>query len=453
MFKWEFDVKDVAGLVSALASQDAIPVPSQMLLANGGDSRLDRLESVRTGTAQCSEAQWGLRRWTRGRRSRFEVGQGPAVATGCWHVLRKVGQWAQSLYSNSWSFGAASSFAAEWINATKGNMTSPLSKIRSGAFALTLIVIGAIVAFRIAGGYTWLEAIWLVVITISTVGFSENPQSTEWVQLITIALIVLGVSAAAYTCGGFIQLALEGEVERVLGNRKMNSEIAKLKNHVIICGFGRLGSDLAGQLRHRRAPFVVIDKDPEKFGSHEGQDLLRVIGDATDEVVLGEARLHEAKAVVLALPSDAENVFIALTARNLSPDIQIVSKAEQENSCAKLRQAGANKIVMPHKVGAQQMERMISRPTTADLVELFAEASHLDMELDELLVGGASRFVGSSLADSGIKEQYNLLVVGIKNRAGELHFNPPPTASIQAGDTVLVMGDVKDINRMKTNCE
>ena len=151
-----------------------------------------------------------------------------------------------------------------------------------------------------------------------------------------------------------------------------------------------------------------------------------------------------------ALPSDAENVFITLTARNLRNDIQIIAKSEQETSCRKLRQAGADKIVMPQRVGAQRMERMISRPTTADLFELFAEASHLEMELDEFRIHGRSPLVGVSLSESNIKESFNLLVVGIKNKEGDFRFNPPPDEEIGGEDTLLVIGQVHDINRMKT---
>ena len=199
-------------------------------------------------------------------------------------------------------------------------------------------------------------------------------------------------------------------------------------------------------------PFLVIDIDPEKIVlANDEMGLLAVTGDATEDAVLQEANIESAKALVAALPSDAENVFITLTARNLRDDIQILAKSERETSCRKLRQAGVNKIVMPHQVGAQHIERMISRPYTADLVELFAEASHLDMELDEFLINANSSMDGKTLADSGIKTNFNLLVVGIKNGAGDFMFNPPPTSMINEKDTVLVMGQSKDIRELKAS--
>ena len=328
-------------------------------------------------------------------------------------------------------------------------MKTPLQRIRSGAVSLAAVLILSVVGFRFVGDYTWLEAMWMVVITISTVGYGEHTQASPGMLVLMMGVIVLGVSASAYTFGGFIQLMLEGEVERGLGRRKMTKELSRLSEHVIVCGFGRLGHDLSTQLSHRGLSFVIIDCSQEKVVQAQELGFLAIHGDATSEQVLEQVGIERARAIASALPTDAENVFITLTARNLQPDIQIIAKSEEESSCRKLRQAGADKIVMPHRVGAQQMERMISRPTTADLVELFAEASHLEMELDEWRVTEQSKLVGQSLADSGIKDDFNLLVVGIKDEGGHFRFNPQPQETIRSADTLLVIGQVDDINRMK----
>lgn len=329
-------------------------------------------------------------------------------------------------------------------------MKTPLHRIRLGAVSLASVVLLSILGFRFLGDYDWLESIWMVVVTISTVGFSESTSSSPAIQVFTICVIILGVSSSVYTCGGFIQLALEGEVGRALGNRKMTKEMNRLSRHVIVCGYGRLGQDLANQLKHRGIPFVVCDLDLKKVQSANEENVLAFQGDATSEQTLEQANLSKARALATALPTDAENVFITLTARNLRPDIQIISKSEHESSCKKLRQAGADKIVMPHRVGAQQMERMISRPSTADLVELFAEASHLEMELDEFRVSRESALVGTSLLKSQIKEEFDLLVVGIKDDEGHFRFNPKPHETIRENDILLVIGQVEDINRMKS---
>ena len=328
-------------------------------------------------------------------------------------------------------------------------MNSPLLRMRKGAGVLAGVFVAAVIAFKLTGEYSWIEAVWMVVVTISTVGYGESSQQTASVQLVSIFVILFGVTAGAYTFGGFVQLMLQGELEKALGTKKMTREINRLNDHVIICGYGRLGQDLATQLQHRGVPFVIVDQDPEKIILAGEQNMLAIQGDATSESVLEQVQVATARALATALPTDAENVFITLTARNLQPNIQIIAKSERESSCRKLRQAGADKIVMPHRVGAQQMERMISRPTTADLVELFAEATHLEMELDEFRVGQDSQLAGLSLADSKIKDDFNLLVVGIKDDGGHFRFNPQPQETIRSEDTLLVIGQVADINRMK----
>jgi voltage-gated potassium channel len=321
--------------------------------------------------------------------------------------------------------------------------------MRKGAAVLAAVFALAVFAYRATGEYSWIEAIWMVVVTISTVGYGESSGQTMSVQIVSVLVILFGVTAGAYTFGGLVQMMLQGELERALGVKKMTREIGRLNDHVIICGFGRLGQDLAEQLTHRRVSYVVIDTEESKFAESDSENQLSLVGDATDEDVLQDAGITKARAIVTGLPSDAENVFIALTARNLCPNIQIISKAEEESSCRKLRQAGANNIVMPHRVGAQQMERMISRPTTADLIELFAEASHLDMELDEISVPANSRLVGREVKESKMKEEFGVLLVGIKNPAGEFQFNPDADHQICENDMLLVMGQVDEIQRLR----
>ena len=329
-------------------------------------------------------------------------------------------------------------------------MNSPLARIRKGATTLAIVLLFAVYAFRLTGQYTWMEAIWMVVVTVSTVGYGESSEQNMSVQLVTIFVIVFGVTAGAYTFGGFVQMLLAGEIDEALGVKKMTREINKLSNHVIVCGFGRLGRDLADQLSHRKIPYVVIDIDEDKIENAKDQGQLVIEGDATLESVLELAGIVKARAIVSALPTDAQNVFIALTARNLAPNIQIVAKSEEESSCRKLRQAGANKIVMPHRVGARQMERMISRPSTADLMELFAEATDLDMELDELTIPSGSQLIGKTIMQSQIKETYGVLLVGIKDSSGEFQFNPGAKYELKENELLLVMGEVDGIRKLKS---
>jgi voltage-gated potassium channel len=330
-------------------------------------------------------------------------------------------------------------------------MKSPYQRVKIGAISLACVFIVSVLGLHWIGGYDWMDSLWMVVITVSTVGFSEKTELPPQTQLLIMGVIVLGVSAAAYTFGAMIQYLLEGEFDRVLGKRKMHKEIAKLSDHVIICGYGRLGEDLVDMLKKRNVPHVIVDNDPERVEDGRGEGNLVVFGDATDESVLIDANVGDAKTIVTALPTDAENVFIALTARNMRPKIQIIATAEHSSSCKKLRQAGADKIVMLHRTGAQQMERMISRPTTARLFDVFAETTAIEMEMDELLVPVASSIAGKQLGETDLRDRYNLLVVGIKQRDGNMLFNPSPNQAIEGGDTLMLMGQLEQIESLKKN--
>lgn len=329
-------------------------------------------------------------------------------------------------------------------------MNSPQQRIKIGAISLACVFILSVMGLHWIGGYDWLDSLWMVVITVSTVGFSEKknvlPPET---QLLIMGVIVLGVSASAYTFGALIQYLLEGEFDRVLGKRKMHKEIAKLTDHVIICGYGRLGEDLGDMLKKRNLNYVIVDNDPERVDDGRAEGNLVVLGDATDESVLVDANIGDAKTIVTTLPTDAQNVFIALTARNMCPSVQIIATAEHSSSCKKLRQAGADKIVMLHRTGAQQMERMISRPTTARLFDVFAETTAIEMEMDELLVPDGCRLAGKQLGETNLRDKYNLLVVGIKQSSGEMLFNPSPKQTIDAGDTLMLMGQLEQIELLK----
>ena len=252
---------------------------------------------------------------------------------------------------------------------------------------LALVILGSILVYRLSGQYSWLEALWLVIITISTVGFSEASQLPPGLQLFTILVILVGLSVTAYTFTGAIQMLLAGEIDQALGIRRMQKQISQLDQHVIICGVGRIGRHLAEELHGRQLPYVLIENDPEKLDDARELGFLVVDGDATEEEVLTRAGAARAKTIIITLPSDAANVFITLTVREINPDIRVVAVAEHEKTCKKLRRAGADRIVMPTLVGARQLARMITHPTTADLMDLVAEKTYLDLELDEIHVG------------------------------------------------------------------
>ncbi|MGB7344187.1 MAG: potassium channel protein [Pirellulaceae bacterium] len=328
-------------------------------------------------------------------------------------------------------------------------MTSPLQRIGRGAIFLGLVVGVSVVGFRWLEGYSWIEALWLVVVSISTVGFGEHSSLSPSTQVFSILVIVFGMSAAVYTIGGFIQLMLEGEIDRLLGKRRMTQEINRLSGHVILCGFGRIGQSLAAELREEGKQVVILDTQQAMQQEAAAANFLCLIGDATDETVLTEVGVCRASTLVSALPSDAENVFVTLTARNMNAGIQIIARAEMPTTENKLRQAGANQVVMPSLVGARLMSRMITRPTTADLFDLVSQSGYKDLELDEIRVTTGSKIIGTTVSETEAHRKHKLLIVAVKQGDGELVFNPSAEQVFKEDDTAIVMGHAQDICRFR----
>lgn len=323
-------------------------------------------------------------------------------------------------------------------------MRTPLDRIRIGAVVLGVIIILAILGYHFTG-YSLLEAIWMVTITLSSVGYSETPGMSKVQQILTIAVIIFGMSAAAYTIGGLLQMLTEGEIERALGRKRMTRDLENLQNHVIVCGFGRIGRVLADELKRNRRQFVLIEQNMDVVEETHEKGFLSIQGDATDEEVLSRAGIERAAMLVAALPNDAANVFITLTCRNLNPELLIIARAELKSTAKKLKQAGANRIVMPTQIGAGQIARLVLRPNTADVAELFSGYEAIDYELDEFTIPLNSRMVGLSVYETEANRRHRLLVVAVKQESGELIFNPDSDYQFQPRDTIILMGRTTDL--------
>ena len=328
-------------------------------------------------------------------------------------------------------------------------MTNPLQKLRVGLLSLSAIVLVAVVAFHTLAGYTWVDALWMVVVTISTVGYSEESDASVTIKLLSMATILLGVTAGAYTFTGVIQMLLEGEVDRALGKRRMQKQIDALENHTIVCGFGKSGPALCERLKRSGHSFLVIENDDDRIEEATQRGYLTLQGDATDEEVLKQARIQEASTMVVSLATDAENVFITLSGRNLCPDLRIVASAEKESSSRKLCQAGANEVVLTHRMVADHMSRLVTRPSAAHFFDILSEAGNMELEIDELVVGDDSPLVGQSIADSRIRDRYELLIVGLRPAGETFEFNPSANRGLQCGETMLVMGKAERISQFK----
>ena len=327
-------------------------------------------------------------------------------------------------------------------------MKTPLERIRAGAVILLAVIVAAVLGYRIAGR-DWLDAIYMVVITVSTVGYGESSHLSPGQQVLTMGVIVIGISAAVVSLGGFIQMMMEGEIDRALSLGRTTRAIERLERHVVLCGFGRIGRILAHELTGKSQSFVVIDSGADAVAEAQHLGYLVRLGDATEEEVLRAAGVERAKTLVTALPGDADNVFITLTARDLNRDLQIIARGEFPSTEKKLLQAGANRVVLPAAIGALRMAAIITRPSAIELLELVSGRSVLDVEVDEITVAAASTLVGRTIADSDIRRRSGLLIVAIKQKAGAMIFNPGTEVVFRPDDTLIVMGRVADIDRFR----
>lgn len=328
-------------------------------------------------------------------------------------------------------------------------MTDPLTRIRRGAIVLGSFAIFTVIGHAYLAQRSWLESAYWFVITISTVGYGEKSTESPAVMAFTIFAILVGVSLAAYVIGNFLQLLAQGVIERTLGVRRMHRDIEHLYNHTIVCGYGRVGKTLADELGGRQVSFVVIENQPEEVADAADTGYLFLTGDATDEDVLLQAGVKRASSLIVALRSDADNVFLTLTARNLNPRLRIIARGEQPATEKKLLQAGADRVVMPAVLGARRMASMVSHPHAAELIDLVTDHRALNAALEELQVREESPWAGKSLRDAGTRSKHHLLIVALRRADGNLVFNPEADLVVNPGDTAIVMGKREDIQNFR----
>lgn len=326
---------------------------------------------------------------------------------------------------------------------------SSVRRIIQGIGAVFAVMVMGVVGY-VALGWNVLDALYMVVISMSTVGFGEvQPVVTTVARLHTMAVIVLGSIAVAFTLAGFVQFLAEGEIQQLLGHQRMRRQIQMLSGHTIITGFGRVGALVAEELAAAEMPFLVIERSPEAITELERLGYLYIQGDATEESVLEEAGLERAKVLVGAMASDAVTVFITLTARQMAPDVMIVARAEQPTTPKKLRQAGADHVVLPASIGAHRIVSLLTNPTAVEFVELVTQRSHLAIQMDELPIRKGSPLVGKSLRDADIGRRTGVIVIAVKRADGRVEFPPTGDEPFGVGDSINVLGRSPNLDQLR----
>jgi voltage-gated potassium channel len=302
--------------------------------------------------------------------------------------------------------------------------------------------------FYFFGGSEWslIDSFYMTIITLTTVGFGEVHPLDDLGRLWTSFVIIFGVSGFLYMISEFGAEIIEF---RVYQENQKKRKISKMKNHYIICGYGRMGAVIAKELHDKDYPFVIVELEQDKVDKITEIGYKSVLGDATIEKTLEEAGIHQAAGIVVCLNNDPDNLFVTLTARSLNHDAFLVSRCSQINNKPKLKQAGANKVVNPYTAGGHRMAELLISPELEDTVSLSLKQGIVDLAIDEVNLTNLNSFHGVKIKDSKIREEFNLIIVGLVNGDGSYDINPDPELQLTADHIVMVMGQKRQLQQFK----
>jgi voltage-gated potassium channel len=325
----------------------------------------------------------------------------------------------------------------------------PVRHLRFSIAALVTVIAFGTLGYAMIEGWQAFDALYMTIITLATVGFREVHELSPEGKIFTIVLIISGTGIIAYTLSSLIQFTLEGQLRKILGRKKLESRIGKLRDHYIICGYGRIGHLICREFQSRPTPFVIVEQNPNHIERLEREGYMYVEGDATDDETLQAAGIEHAKGLITAVTSDTDNVYITLTARGLNPKLFILARAGEEGAEKKLMRAGASKVISPYTIGASRMAQAILRPSVVDFIELATASEHLALQIEEIRIAADSVLAGKNLINSGIRQSMGIIIVGIKESDGKMTFNPPPEKNIEPNSVLIILGERPAISQLE----
>jgi voltage-gated potassium channel len=328
----------------------------------------------------------------------------------------------------------------------------PGAFLRGPWLAVTLLVAvlaGGTAGYTLIEGWNVWDAFYMTVTTVATVGYGEVHPLSPRGRLFTVALIFGGVGTVFYTVTLLATIVVEGGLHRRLEKRRAARMLEQIKDHFIVCGYGRIGSIIAAELHQQGVPLAVIERDPERVRQAVDRGWLALEADASREEVLSRAGIHRARGLITAVGTDAENVFTVLTARVMRPDLFIIARVESDDAEHKLRRAGADRVISPYHIGAAHMVQTALRPAVVDFVQLATSSGHLELSMEQVRVPQPSPIVGKSLVESGIRQKFGVIIVAIKRADSAMEFNPPPEAVIRGGDELVVLGGAQSVKALE----
>lgn len=331
------------------------------------------------------------------------------------------------------------------------NEPSPLKN-----FYLSIIFLFVVLSFGTCGymfffKWSFIESLYMTIITLASIGFREvKPLDTNG-QIFTIFLIILGMGSVVYALTNLAAFVIEGDLRKILRKTIMEKNIGKLKDHFILCGVGRIGKKIAEEILRMGYPLVAIDSNEEILASfsYENKNFYPVVGDATEEKTLEKANIHFAKGFISALPTDSENVFVVLTARQINPNLRIISRVNEEENSSKLFRAGADKVVCPSHIGGLRMASELIRPIVVDFLDKMVRDKNSNLRIEEATISIKSPLANKTLQEVQIPKLYKCVVVALRRENGEFEFNPKAESKMYPLDTIIVIGEIENIAKLK----
>ena len=317
-----------------------------------------------------------------------------------------------------------------------------------GALILLALLAGTL-GFTLIEGYPPFDAFYMTLITITTVGYQELHTLSRAGRIFNSFLIVFGVSIMFFAIGAMAQTVIELELPELFGRRRIKRMIEKLDKHYIVCGFGRVGRAAACELQQAGVPFVVVDRSPERVEGAIRASMLAVSADSTHDQTLREVGITRARGLVAALATDADNLFVILSAKNLNPLLKVAARADEEEAEEKLRRAGADAVLAPYSNAGHQLALSLLRPHVVQFLDMTIRRMGLDVNIEQVRVAESSEVVSRSLKQMQLRRDLGVIVLAIRKADGQMLFNPPAEATIAGGDYLIVMGEQQDLRKLE----
>jgi voltage-gated potassium channel len=327
-----------------------------------------------------------------------------------------------------------------------------IRNLRFIAGALLLVIAVGTAGFHYIEGWPWFDGFYMVITTLTTIGYQETHPLSHAGRVFNVAIILGGVSLVLVAIGSLTQALLEFELQNFFGRRRMERDIGRLADHYIICGAGRVGRSAARELERRPVPFVILESNGTKAQKYSAENWLLLVGDATQEQTLRSAQIERARGLVAATTTDATNLYIVLTARGLNPGLRIIARASEEMAEKHLLAAGADSVVSPYIFAGQRIAHSLLRPHVVSFLDTATTHLGMDLEIGQVPISRQSRFAGTTIESSRIRQDRGVIILAIKRAAG-MHFNPSPDDRIEAGDYLIAMGEPQQLRELEQTAE